>query len=130
MTIFRFETWKIVPSLPTVMVSSEGRVMVVPYRAEMPNGGLRPEGGEPHFGTWDSKSRRFNFNYKRKTYRLNNSRMINLAKHSTASQKPFASTVACTSIDGQTSANNRPSINAKPDSVGDTKGKSERHWFP
>ena len=38
MPTFHFESWKIVPSLPTVMVSSEGRVMVAPYQIEMPSG--------------------------------------------------------------------------------------------
>jgi hypothetical protein len=102
MSIFRFEAWKIVPSLPTVMVSSEGRVMVIPYQQRMPNGGVRSEGGEPHFGTWDSNRQRFNFIYKRKTYRL-----AKLVCEAFNGQKPFASAV-CMHLD-EDPANNRPS---------------------
>lgn len=35
------EVWREVPSIPQLLVSSEGRVMVKPYRSDMPNGGAR-----------------------------------------------------------------------------------------
>jgi hypothetical protein len=100
--IFHSEIWKIVPSLPTVMVSSEGRVMVAPYRAKMPNGGLGSRGGNPYFGVWDIKLKRYNFIYKRKTHRL-----AKLICEAFNGPKPFASAV-CMHLD-ENSANNRPS---------------------
>ena len=33
------EIWRTVPSVPDVLVSSEGRVMLSPYRGPMPKGG-------------------------------------------------------------------------------------------
>jgi hypothetical protein len=36
------EVWRDVPSLPGVLVSSEGRIMHAPHRRPMPHGGLRP----------------------------------------------------------------------------------------
>lgn len=64
------EVWREVPSLPVVLVSSEGRVMTKPYRGEMPNGGLRHYGGQPHFGVWSKKDERFIIVYKGKCYKV------------------------------------------------------------
>jgi hypothetical protein len=43
------EIWRDVPSVPGILVSSEGRVMHTPYRGPLPNGGERPYGGQPAF---------------------------------------------------------------------------------
>lgn len=44
--------------------------MVAPYRAEMPKGGQRSYGGEPHFGVWSKADQRFIVVYKGKTYKV------------------------------------------------------------
>lgn len=48
------EMWRIVPSLPHLMASSHGRVMLAPYLAPVARGvGVRQYGGEPTPGQWD-----------------------------------------------------------------------------
>lgn len=47
------EIWRFVPSLPGVLASSEGRVMITPREAPLPRGGTRQYGGTPRFGQWD-----------------------------------------------------------------------------
>jgi hypothetical protein len=64
------EIWRNVPSAPGILVSSEGRVMVSPYRASMPHGGERPYGGMPHFGVWNKTDRRFIIRVRGKTYKV------------------------------------------------------------
>lgn len=64
------EIWKIVPSSPQFLVSSEGRIMVTPYIAAMPNGGGRQYGGYPHFGVWNKQDARFTIIHKGKTYKM------------------------------------------------------------
>lgn len=44
--------------------------MVKPYRAAMPHGGLRPYGGQPHFGVWNKQDGRFIVIYKGKCYKV------------------------------------------------------------
>ena len=62
------ELWRLVPSLPNVLASSYGRLMVIPYIASMPNGNLRQYGGEPTLGQWDGN--RFVYILKRRTYKV------------------------------------------------------------
>lgn len=65
------EIWKPVPSVPGLLASSWGRVMVEPYDAPMPGGkGLRRYEGKPSQGSWDPKHRRYLFQFKRKTYKV------------------------------------------------------------
>lgn len=64
------EIWREVPCLPQILASSEGRVMVKPYRAPMPHGGERPYGGQPHFGVWNKADERFIIVYKGKTHKV------------------------------------------------------------
>jgi hypothetical protein len=63
------EIWK--PSrLPGLSVSSWGRVKIEPYESKMPNGGTRYYVGKPTYGVWDDDHKRFNFLFKRKTYKV------------------------------------------------------------
>lgn len=96
------EVWRIVPSAPQFLVSSEGRIMVSPYFGEMPHGGARPYGGEPHFGVWNKTDQRFIVVYKGKTYKVH--RLVCEAFNGAA---PDGRNV-CMHKD-ENSANNRPS---------------------
>lgn len=62
------EIWRIVPSLPTLMVSNYGRAMVIPYLSPMPHGGTRFYGGDPHIGQWDGV--RYIIVHKGKSYKI------------------------------------------------------------
>lgn len=64
------EIWRVVPSAPWFMASSEGRVMVKPYVAKMPRGGNRQYGGKPYFGAWNKQDGRFIIIHKGKTYKI------------------------------------------------------------
>lgn len=64
------EIWRVVPSAPHYLVSSEGRVMVAPYTADLPNGGQRQYGGQPHFGVWSKTDARFIAVYKGRTFKV------------------------------------------------------------
>lgn len=96
------EVWRVVPSQPHFLVSTEGRVMVVPYLAAMPNGGLRHYGGQPHFGVWSKADSRFIVVYKQKTTKVH--RLICEAFHG---PKPFDGAVVMHMDENP--ANNRPS---------------------
>ena len=64
------EVWKVVPSEPWCLASSEGRLMVAPYIVEMPNGGTRQYGGEPYFGVWNKQDARFIIVHKGSTHKV------------------------------------------------------------
>lgn len=68
------EEWKLVPSVPGLMASSEGRVMVIPFEGVMPHGGIRTYGGKPRIGCWVEKENRYIFQWKNqgknKTYKV------------------------------------------------------------
>lgn len=96
------EIWRVVPSVPQYMASSEGRIMVVPYIGFMPNGSLRHYGGQPHFGVWSKQDERFICVLKGKTYKVHR-----LVCEAFNGQPPFEKPV-CMHVD-ENSANNRPS---------------------
>jgi hypothetical protein len=73
------EIWRDVPSLPGVLASSEGRVMITPYRGPMPNGGERPYGGTPTFGVWNKLDARFITTVGERTWKV--ARLIAEAFH-------------------------------------------------
>ncbi len=95
------ETWRMVPSAPQFMVSSEGRIMVTPYEAAMPHGGVRQYGGQPHFGVWNKQDARFIIIHKGKTYKV-----AQLVCEAFNGAKPFDGAV-CMHLD-ENAANNRP----------------------
>lgn len=64
------EEWRAIPSLPEYEASSLGRIRRVPWVGFMPSGAARKYGGKAWFGSWDPKSKRFVFMYRRKTYRV------------------------------------------------------------
>lgn len=52
----KHERWRVVPSFPDILASSEGRVMLVPAVAnEAARQGRKQYGGVPTFGVWDGK---------------------------------------------------------------------------
>jgi hypothetical protein len=83
------EIWRDVPSVPGILVSSEGRVMHVPYRGPLPNGGVRAYGGQPHFGVWAKDAGRFIIGIHGKSYKVH--RLIAEAFHG---PPPFDDAVA------------------------------------
>lgn len=62
------EKWIDVPSVPGLMVSDFGRVMVRPYQKHLPQGGQRTYGGKPTHGVWTNN--RYKFVYRRKNYKV------------------------------------------------------------
>ncbi|WP_234796162.1 HNH endonuclease signature motif containing protein [Agrobacterium vitis] len=96
------EVWRVVPSAPAFLASSEGRIMVAPYVAGLPNGGERQYGGEPHFGVWEKTAARFITVLKGKTYKVHR-----LVCEAFNGPPPSADSV-CMHLD-ENAANNRPS---------------------
>ena len=64
----RKEIWRQIPSLPGVLASSHGRLMIAPYTAPAPKGGMRQYGGDPTRGQWDGA--RYIYVLKKRTYRV------------------------------------------------------------
>jgi hypothetical protein len=62
------EEWRRVPSVPSLLASSEGRIMVAEWLAPMPKGGTRRYGGEIGVGQWDGE--RFIFPHRGRTYKV------------------------------------------------------------
>lgn len=56
------------PSEPRLMVSSAGRIMIIPYLGRMPDGGPRQYGGDPHFGT--PNDGRLIFVFRNRSYKV------------------------------------------------------------
>ena len=95
------EEWREIPSRPTHVASSWGRVMVKPYASRTPTGGDRSYGGVPRYGSCVESDKRPLVVYKGKTYRV--SRLVCEAFHG---PPPFPRAVAMHLDDDTT--NNRP----------------------
>ena len=96
------EIWRDVPSVPGILVSSEGRIMYAPQREPMPNGGTRPYGGQPPFGVWAKDEGRFVTRFRGNTYKMHR-----LIAKASLGPPPFEGAGAM-HID-ENAANNRPS---------------------
>jgi hypothetical protein len=59
------EIWRLVPSVPGLLASSEGRLMIAPYMGTLHRGGVQQFGGEPTWGQWDGSR----FVYSRRGYK-------------------------------------------------------------
>lgn len=79
--------------------------MVKPYCGDMPNGGKRSYGGEPHFGVWNKQDGRFIVIYKGKTYKVH--QLVCEAFHGPKPPEPEIGLVVVMHLD-ENSANNRP----------------------
>ena len=96
------EIWRDVPSVPSVLASSEGRVMIAPYRGQMPQGAPRPYGGTPTFGVWNKADCRFITTVGDRTFKV--ARLVAEAFHG---PQPFENAVVM-HLD-ENAANNRAS---------------------
>jgi hypothetical protein len=96
------EIWRDVPSVPGILVSSEGRVMYAPHREPMPYGGERSYGGQPTFGVWAKDAGRFIIVIRGRCHKVH--RLVAEAFHG---PPPFDDAVAM-HLD-ENAANNRPS---------------------
>jgi hypothetical protein len=95
------EVWRVIPSLPEYLASTEGRVMRVPFLGTMPYGGPKHYGGQPQFGVWNKESGRFVLPYHGKNHKVH--RLICEAFNGPApDDKPV-----CMHLD-ENAANNRP----------------------
>ena len=64
------EVWRTVPSVDSVLVSSEGRVMLAPRRETLANGEERISGGVPLLGWWDRQQARFLVSVNGRNYKV------------------------------------------------------------
>jgi hypothetical protein len=94
------EIWRLIPSMPGLLASSRGRLMVAPYLGELPQGGTRQYGGYARKGCWDGD--RYIYVLKGKTYKV--ARLVCEAFHGPA---PEGKNV-CMHMD-ENSRNNAPS---------------------
>lgn len=62
------ELWCLVPSVPGLLASSYGRILVVPKFGELPNGGQRQYGSIARKGSWDGE--RYILQWQAKTYKI------------------------------------------------------------
>lgn len=62
------EIWRLVPSVPGLLASSRGRVMVTPRMGKLPNGAPRQYGGYARKGCWDGS--RYILQWKNKTHKV------------------------------------------------------------
>lgn len=62
------ELWRVIPSLPGILASSHGRLMVVPTIGDMPKGSTRHYSSRARKGSWDGV--RHIFMWKGKTYKV------------------------------------------------------------
>lgn len=93
------EIWQRIPSLPDVLASTRGRIMLLPKVGVMPHGGLRAYGSRARRGSWDGK--RYVIYIGGKTYKV--ARLVCEAFHGPA---PSDKTV-CMHLD-ENSKNNAP----------------------
>ena len=92
------EEWRLIPSLPSHIVSSLGRIMKLPFMGAMPNGGLKHYGTTPRYGVVHSyNGNRPTIMYRGKNYRV--SRLVCEAFHGPA---PFHRAVVMHIDDDQT----------------------------
>jgi hypothetical protein len=63
------EIWRVVPSVPELLASSEGRLMIAPRLAPVNRGeGVRPYGGAPTLGSWDGD--RYVYAFRGRTFKV------------------------------------------------------------
>jgi hypothetical protein len=97
---FADEVWRVIPSMPTHMASSHGRVKVIPYKGKMPNGSYRQYGGVPVTGCLRGENR-YSLVYKNKNYKVH--RLVCEAFNG----QPSPDKNVCMHLD-ENSRNNRP----------------------
>ena len=92
------EMWRLVPSVPGLLSSSEGRLMVAPFLGDRLKG-AKQYGGKPNLGQWDGA--RYIYVLRGKTYKV--ARLVCEAFNGPAPEdKPV-----CMHLD-ENSRNNRP----------------------
>lgn len=95
------ELWRVVPSMPDILVSTRGRFMIVPKVGDMPYGGKRHYSGRARIGIWDPKHKRYSVKLSGKHYKV--ARLVCEAFHGSP---PFEGAV-CMHLD-ENGKNNRP----------------------
>jgi hypothetical protein len=64
------EIWRSVPSIAGVLVSSDGRVMLMPAWRQLKDGSIRHSGGVPGWGTFDKGAGRYVTTVDGKTHKV------------------------------------------------------------